>query len=108
MASHAQAGIYFRRRLGGSDLALFVEGNVGEVPYTGKFRTSRKPHEANCGHKIQRGSLYFDARSSSLQGVAIRYCKVCADRAVNFEWDYEDDLVEHDEIMLSLSDEEGW
>ena len=102
--------IYFRRRVGGSDLALYIESNVGEdhrcLPYTGKFRKSRKIYDAHCGHKIQCGSLYFDARSSSLPGTAVRYCKDCLSRAENAEWDFEDGLVEHEEVMDSLSDDD--
>lgn len=104
------SGIYFRREVGGMGLALYREGRVGEdhqiLTYTGKFRKSRKDYSADCGHKIKSGSLYFDARSASLTGIAIRYCKDCLDNAARAEWDFEDDLMEQNEVMDTSSDDD--
>ncbi len=103
--------LYLRRRVGGSDLALYAEGAIGEdhtrLPFTGKIRKSRKAHDADCGHKIRIGDQYFDVRSSFLAGVAVRYCKKCLDAAENTPWDFEDDLEEHEQVMDSLT-ESDW
>lgn len=98
----------FRRQLGGTNLALYAGGEIGEdsvrLPFSGKLRKSRKVHNADCGHRIHIGEQYLDARSSSLPGTAVRYCKKCLREAENAPWDFEDDIKEHEEILDGLTD----
>ncbi len=102
--------VYLRRQYGGDNLALYVKAEYGDddyaIPFLGRVRRSRKSHKGDCGHQICDKQHYFDVRSPSLPGRAVRYCTVCLSHAEGARWDWQDDDAIHEETMGSMTDDE--